>query len=179
MNVFQLQYHKSSVLVTTLAGVPTIGALLMFIMLYHLPINTSFWLISMLITTFLLIMIFILRWVIKTQIFVPCAVSIEQEQMKLEITENNLFYNKRNFSAPWENILSIEEKFSIQHGNYSYAVIFTAPYFKANFSMKENYEDEAENFFKLLRYYQENKKISNIHQQKQITKDFHDRLASN
>lgn len=109
----------------------------------------------------------------------PCTVSIEQEQMKLEITEKKLFYNKRNFSAPWENILSIEEKFSIQHGNYSYSAIFSAPYFKANFSMKENDEDEAENFFRLLRCYQENKKISITNQQNQISKDFHDRLASN
>lgn len=45
--------------------------------------------------------------------------------------------------------------------------------------MKENYEDEAENFFRLLRSYQENKKISITNQQKQIIKDFHDRLASN
>ncbi len=178
MNVFQVKYHKCGILRAALIGIPTLGALIMLTMLLCFPFFTPAWLISFLIISFLLFMIFVLKWIIKKQIFVPCHVSIDRQGIKFEILTNSLFYSKKIFQSTWANISSIEERFSIQNGNYSYAIGFKNPQFKAHFSIDENFEEEAENFFKTLRFYQEIKKISIIFQQSQSSNHFPDELAS-
>jgi len=86
---------------------------------------------------------------------VPCTVNVNHQGIGFEINKANLFYKKSNFYSTWENVSSIGEKFNIQNGNYSYALAFKAPQLKANFSIMEHHEDEAEKFFQTLRFYQE------------------------
>lgn len=162
MNSFQLKYHKCSVLIAAFIGVPSIGALLMFFVLFCLPIDTPLWIISTLIASFLLVMILALRWIIKTQIFVACQVQSDSRGIKFTIERGSLFYSKRSFYSIWEDIYSIEEKFSNQNGDYYYAVGFNKPLFCANFSMQENFEQDAEEFFKQLRVLQDNQTLSKL-----------------
>lgn len=156
MNSFQLKYHKCRVLIAAFIGVPLIGALTMLTILFCLPIDTPIWTITVLILSFLSLMILTLRWVIKTQIFVACDVNIYKSGIRFIIKNDSLFYTKRNLFFTWKNITSIEEKFNNQNGDYYYAIRFNEPSFSANFSMKEQHEEEAEAFFKQLRYFQDN-----------------------
>lgn len=163
MNSFQLQYHKCRVLVAAFIGIPLIGALLMLVILFCLPLDTPIWVISMLILFFLALMIVALQWVIKTQIFVACDVELDKNGIKFAIKHSTLFYSKKSLHFSWKNIYSIEEKFSNQNGDYYYAVKFSEPPFSANFSIKEQHEAEAEAFFKQLRQLQENQNQSESH----------------
>ena len=162
MNLFQLKYHKCSVLIAAFIGVPSIGALLMFFVLFCLPIDTPLWVISTLIASFLLAMMLALRWIIKTQIFITCQVESDSRGIKFTIENDTLFYSKRSFYSFWEDIYSIEEKFSNQNGDHYYAVSFSKPLFCANFSMQENFEEDAEEFFKQLRVFQDNQTLSKL-----------------
>ena len=85
MNSFQLQYHKCRVLVAAFIGIPLIGALLMLVILFCLPLDTPVWVISILILFFLALKIVALQWVIKTQIFVACDVELDKNGIKFGI----------------------------------------------------------------------------------------------
>lgn len=156
MNSFKLKYHKGSVLTKALIGVPAIGTIFMLIILFGLPVDTPFWDILVLVAVFLLIMILALIWIIKSQIFVNCQAEIDTSGIKFSIENDSLFYDRKSLYATWENIHAIDEKFSNQNGDYYYALSLNKPRFIVNFSTQENFEEDAEEFFKQLRFYQDN-----------------------
>jgi len=162
MNSFQLKYHKSSILIAVLIAVPSIGALLMLMILFCLPINAPFWAIVVLNFSFLLVMILGLKWIIKTQIFIPCQVTIGRRGLSFNIKKSSLFYDKKKFFSAWENIAAISEKFDDQNGEYYYQISFKKSFTKVNLSAQINYKEEAELFFKELRYFQETYGLSKI-----------------
>ncbi|RDC56845.1 hypothetical protein DU508_06485 [Pedobacter chinensis] len=162
MNSFQLKYHKSNVLIAALIGVPSIGALLMLMILFCLPINAPLWAITLLIFSFLLVMILALRWIIKNQVFVPCTVTINRQGLRFNIEKASLFYDKKNFFSAWENIASISEKFDDQNGGYYYQIRFRKSFIKVNLSAQINCEEEAELFFKELSCFQDILDLSKI-----------------
>ena len=139
-------------------GVPAIGTIFMFIILFGLPIDTPFLVISALILFFLLGMILVLIWIIRSQIFVNCQAEIDTEGIRFSIENDSFFYDRKSFYITWENVHAIEEKFSNQNGSYYYSVGFGKPRFTVNFSIDEKFEEDAEAFFKQLRFYQDNPK---------------------
>ena len=155
MKSFNLKYHKSSVLLKTLLAIFASSAVAMLIILLNLPNTLSVGLIVPFITISLLIIFGVFKWITGTYIFVPCTTAISEKGISFKIEKASFLYHQKEFSSGWDNITHISEKFDNNNAEYFYQVTFKNPYFKANFSARENGFDEAEKFFAELRFYKE------------------------
>ncbi|SDC96418.1 hypothetical protein SAMN04488024_103469 [Pedobacter soli] len=156
MRAYKLKYHKNRVLLIAMAGIPLLFISFLLFFFFKVPalLPESYTLIF--VSLYLIIMALIIMWITRTQIFVHCKVSMDENGISFKLKNGSILYRKTDFFSNWENISQVTEMFDNYNGGYFYQIVFNNPNFTANFSPLKNQEEDAERFFSKLRYYQKN-----------------------
>jgi hypothetical protein len=160
MHPYKLKYHKNSVLLIAMVGIPMFFISLMLYCLFSLPTSLSELSTLVLVSLSIISMALILLWVTKTQIFVRSKVLISEKGISFKLKKTSFLYRRRDFFCGWEHVTSVTEMFDNHNGGYFYQIAFNNPDFVANFSPLKNHETEADRFFSELQYYQESYNIA-------------------
>lgn len=160
MHPYKLKYHKNSVLLIAMVGIPIFFISLLVYCLFSLPQSLSEFSTLMLVSLSIITMALIVLWITKTQIFVRSKVHIDENGIRFKLKSTSLLYRRTEYFSGWENISRVTEMFDNHNGGYFYQIAFKNPSFIANFSPLKNHEAEAERFFLELQHYQENYNIA-------------------
>ena len=160
MHPYKLKYHKNSVLLIAMVGIPVFFISLMLYCLFSLPTSLSELSTLILVSLSIISMALILLWITKTQIFVRCKVLISEKGISFKLKSTSFLYRRTDFFCGWEHITSVTEMFDNHNGGYFYQIAFNNPDFVANFSPLKNHESEADRFFSELQYYQDSYNIA-------------------
>jgi len=160
MHSYKLKYHKNSVLLIAMIGIPVFFISLMLYCLFSLPTSLSELSTLVLVSLSIISMALILLWVTRTQIFVHSKVLISEKGISFKLKSTSFLYRRTDFFCGWENISRVTEMFDNHNGGYFYQISFSHPDFVANFSPLKNHETEADRFFSELQYYQESYHIA-------------------
>ncbi|WP_343522779.1 hypothetical protein [Pedobacter sp.] len=160
MYPYKLKYHKNSVLLIAMVGIPVLFISLMLYCLFSLPSSLSETSTLLFVSLSIILMALFLLWITKTQIFVLSKISISEKGISFKLRKTSFLYRRTDFFSEWENVTSVIEMFDNHNGGYFYQITFKNPAFVANFSALKNHETAAERFFSELKYYQESYNIA-------------------
>jgi len=160
MYPYKLKYHKNSVLLIAMVGIPVFFITLMLYCLFSLPTSLSEISTLVLVSLSIISMALILLWVTRTQIFVQSKVLISEKGISFKLKSTSFLYRRTDFFCGWENVTSVTEMFDNHNGGYFYQIAFNNPDFVVNFSPLKNHESEADRFFSELQYYQDSYNIA-------------------
>ncbi|MFC3561461.1 hypothetical protein [Pedobacter jamesrossensis] len=155
MQNFNLNYHKNSILLTSMVAVPLIIAGSALMVLLSLPLGLSEFVYITIIAISFIFMITFLRWLINNFIIVPCKATISQEGIFFSLKKRSFLYKTNEFFSAWENVSSISEIFCSKTGRNFHRITFINPKITANFSAIKYTESDADKFFNDLNYYKE------------------------
>jgi len=159
MHPYKLKYHKNSVLLIAMVGIPVFIISLMLYCLFSLPTSLSELSTLILVSLSIISMALALLWVTKTQIFVHSTVLINEDGISFKLKSTSFLYRRTDFFCGWEHVTRVTKMFDNNNGGYFYQIAFNNPDFVANFSPLKNHETEADRFFSELQYYQESYNI--------------------
>ena len=157
MSSYQVKYHKNSVLIIAMAGIPVFFISLMFYFLFNIPTPSSELLILGLTVLLVTVIFSLLIWVKNTQIFVAAKVSLNDDGITIKLKRTSFLYRRTVFFSSWKNVDKITEMFDNHNGGFFYQIAFKSPNFVVNLGVLKNADAEAQQFFKALQYYQEHK----------------------
>lgn len=160
MHPYKLKYHKNSVLLIAMVGIPMFFISLMLYCLFSLPSSLSETSTLIFVSLSIILMALLLLWITKTQIFVHSKILISEKGISFKLKSTSFLYRRTEFFSGWENVTSVTEMFDNHNGGYFYQIAFKNPGFVANFSPLKNHEIEADRFFSELQYYQESCNIA-------------------
>ncbi|KLT64527.1 hypothetical protein [Pedobacter sp. BMA] len=154
MSSYKVKYHKNSVLLIAMAGIPVFFISLMFYFLFNIPTPSSE-LVILLLTALLVATIFsLLIWIKNTQIFVAAKVSLENEGITIKLKRTSFLYRRTMVFSSWKNIDRITEMFDNHNGGVFYQIAFKSPNYVINLGALKHADAEAIQFFRELQYYQ-------------------------
>lgn len=159
MQPYKLKYHKNSVLLIAMVGIPVFFISLMLYCLFNLPTSLSEPSTLILICLSVVFMATTLLWITRTQIFVSGKVQINEKGIRFKLKSTSFLYRRTNFFCHWDNVTGVTEMFDNHNGGYFYKVAFKSPNFVAYFSPLKKHEKEAERFFTELQFYKESYNI--------------------